>query len=134
MQTPESQEAAQSGTARSGLIDSVITVARDAAGLLFNRLELAALELGEVRGALLRLLLVGALGIVAVWFAVAYWTVLIVYLAWDTLGWKILLIVAVVFSVLAWWLLRRAGAIVEEGRLSMPATMAELRSDRDALL
>lgn len=138
MDTPESREVprgtAGAGPARPGLIDGIVTVARDFASLLFNRLELAALELSEVRGALLKLLLIGALAIVAIWFAVAYWTVLIVYLAWESLGWKILLIIAIVFSALAWALLRHVRTMVEQGRLSMPATMAELRNDRDALL
>jgi uncharacterized membrane protein YqjE len=132
METRQRQSAA--AETRPGLIDGIVTVARDFASLLFNRVELAALELGEVRGALLKLLLIGALAIVAVWFAVAYWTALVVYLAWDTFGWKILLIIAVLFSLLAWALLRHARAMVDQGRLSMPATMAELRSDRDALL
>jgi uncharacterized membrane protein YqjE len=128
-QSPETAE-----QARPGLIDGVVMVARDFASLVFNRVELAALELGEVRGALLKLLLFGALAIVAIWFAIAYWTVLVVYLAWDSLGWKILLIIAILFSLLAYALLRHVRGMVDEGRLSMPATMAELRGDRNALL
>jgi uncharacterized membrane protein YqjE len=128
-QSPETAE-----QARPGLIAGVVMVARDFAGLLFNRVELAALEMGEMRNALLKLLLFGALAIVAIWFAIAYWTVLVVYLAWDTLGWKILLIIAILFSLLAYALLRHVRGMVDEGRLSMPATMAELRGDRDALL
>jgi uncharacterized membrane protein YqjE len=136
METSESRGVPQgsTGQGRPGLIDGIVTVARDFASLAFNRLELAALELGEVRSALLKLLLIGALAIVAIWFAVAYWTVLVVYLAWESLGWKILLIIAILFSLFAWGLLRQARAMVEQGKLSMPATMAELRSDRDALL
>ena len=136
METSESRGVPQgsTGQGRPGLIDGIVTVARDFASLAFNRLELAALELGEVRSALLKLLLIGALAIVAIWFAVAYWTVLVVYLAWESLGWKILLIIAILFSLFAWGLLRQARTMVEQGKLSMPATMAELRSDRDALL
>jgi uncharacterized membrane protein YqjE len=132
METRQGQGAA--AETRPGLIDGIVAVARDFASLLFNRVELAALELGEVRSALFKLLLIGALAIVAIWFATAYWTALVVYLAWDTLGWKILLIIAVLFSLLAWVLLRHARAMIDQGKLSMPATMAELRSDRDALL
>ena len=136
METSESRGVPQgsTGQGRPGLIDGIVTVARDFASLAFNRMELAALELGEVRSALLKLLLIGALAIVAIWFAVAYWTVLVVYLAWESLGWKILLIIAILFSLFAWGLLRQARTMVEQGKLSMPATMAELRSDRDALL
>jgi uncharacterized membrane protein YqjE len=132
METGRSGEARQE--AKPGFVDGIAMAARDFASLAFNRMELAALELGEVRSALLRLLLVGALAIVAIWFAVAYWTALIVYLSWNALGWKILPIVAVVFSLIGYALLRHVHGMVEEGRLSMSATMAELRADRDMLL
>jgi len=134
---PRGDRAAGDPAAQPGhgfrFVEHLGDVARDAGALLFNRLELAAIELSEVRGALLRLLLVGALAVVAIWFAVAGWTALAIYLAWPAMGWTILLVVALLFSLLGWLLLRRARAMVEEGRLSMPATMAELRSDRDAL-
>ena len=77
-----------------GLIGGLAGLAKNMFGLLMSRIELAALELSEVRTNLLKILLISALGIVAAWFAMAYWTVLIVYLTWDTLGWKILLILA----------------------------------------
>ncbi|HYD81579.1 MAG TPA: phage holin family protein [Paucimonas sp.] len=138
MDAPETEEgggaqADRRNQTRPGLFDGIAAVARDISALLFNRLELAALEFSEVRAALLKLLLIGALAIVALWFAVAYWTVLVVYLAWDALGWKILLIIALVFSLLAAALLHYARRMIAEGRLSMPATMAELRNDRDVL-
>ena len=103
-------------------------------GLLLNRIELAALELSEVRANFLKLALIFALGIIVVWFAVAYWTALVVVLAWEALGWKILAIIAALFTGLAVWVFSYARAILDEGKLSMPATMSELRNDRDALL
>ena len=126
------QHGAEAGGFR--FVDRLAAVARDAGGLVFNRIELAALELGELRGALLRLLLTGALAIVALWFAVAWWSVLVVYLAWDSLGWKVLVLVAAVFTGLAWWLMKKARAIVDSGQIALPATMSELRRDKDALL
>ncbi|HEX7647051.1 MAG TPA: phage holin family protein [Noviherbaspirillum sp.] len=117
-----------------GLVAGLGGLARSLFALLVSRIELAALELGEVRDNLARFLLVGALGVIALWFAVACWTAVVIVLAWDAMGWKILALVAAVYSVLAVAILRHARGMVAGDRLSMPATMAELRSDRDALL
>lgn len=117
-----------------GLISAVSEIGRNALALLLNRLELFALELSEARNNLLKLLLTAALGLMALWFALAYWSVLIVMLTWDQLGWKILAAFAILFSVIGYWLLRRAMRIVAEGGLSLPATMQEVRNDKDALL
>jgi uncharacterized membrane protein YqjE len=117
-----------------GLIAGLAGIAKNMFGLLVSRIELAALELGEMRANLARLLLVAALGIVAVWFAFAYWTALIVVLAWDTWGWKILLLIAAAFTLLAIGIFWYARSLLRQDKLSMPATMAELRNDRDALL
>jgi uncharacterized membrane protein YqjE len=59
---------------------------------------------------------------------------LIVALAWPFIGWGILLILAVLFlvgAIIAFQHLQRA---IAGGALSMPATMSELRKDRDVLL
>ena len=117
-----------------GLIVGLIAIAKNVFGLALNRIELAALEFSEVRANFLKLLLVFACGIMAVWFALAYWTALLVYLSWDTLGWKVLLMLAAVFTLLAVGIFLYARSILAQGRLSMPVTMAELRNDRDALL
>ena len=109
-------------------------VARNLLGLIVNRVELAALELSSVRTNLLKLLLVAALGIFTAWFAIAYWTLLVVYLSWDALGWKILLIMAALFTVLTLAVVLYARSVLAHGKLSMPATLAELSRDRDALL
>lgn len=117
-----------------GLIAGLAGISKNMFGLLVSRIELAALELGEIRTTVLKLLAVFALGIVAAWFAVACWTALIVVLAWDSWGWKILLLIAAVFSVLTVAIFLYARSLVGGDKLSMPTTMAELRNDRDALL
>jgi uncharacterized membrane protein YqjE len=118
----------------SQLMAGVTGFFKNIIGLFLSRIELAALELSEVRTNLLKLVLVSALGLIAAWFALAYWSALLVYLTWDTLGWKILLLVAAGFTAIAIGVLLYARAIVAQGKLSMPATMSELRNDRDALL
>ena len=116
------------------LIAGLIAIAKNLFGLIFNRMELAALEFSEVRANFLKLSLLFGLLIIAAWFAIAYWSVLLVFLTWESLGWKILLILATAFTVLAIGIYLYARAMLDQGKLSMPATMAELRSDRDALL
>lgn len=119
---------------KPGLFAGVGGFAKNLLGLVMSRVELAALELSEVRTNLLKIVLVGTVGLLAAWFAVAFWSMLIVVLAWPTLGWKILLIIAAVFTVLAVALFFHIKSILDQGKLSMPATMAELRHDRDTLL
>lgn len=117
-----------------GLVAGLAGIARNSFGLLVSRIELAALELGEIRSNLARLALVFALAIVAAWFAVAYWTALVVVLAWDSWGWKILMLIAAVFTLLAGAMFAYVRSLLNREKLSMPATMEELRNDRDALL
>src|SRR4051812_21155913 len=128
-QTSASQ--ARPGEERPGLIAGLGGIAKNLFGLLVSRIELAAFELGEMRDNLARLLLVGALGVIALCLGATCWTALVVVLAWDALGWKILLLVAVFYTLLGLAILRHAGSMLEQDKLSMPATMAELRGDRD---
>ena len=117
-----------------GLIASITGLARNAVGLLLSRLELASIELSEVRNQVLQLVVIFALAMVAGLFAIAYGSVLVVFLAWDSLGWKILLIMTAVFVLLAVGLVMYARAMLRQGKLSLPATMAELKADRDMLI
>jgi uncharacterized membrane protein YqjE len=126
-------QASEEGRAPS-VLESATGLARNALGLLLSRVELAAIELGEVRTQLLKLVLLGALGVVAAWFAIAWWSVLVAVLAWPLMGWKILALLALLFTVAAVLIGRRVLAILREDKLNLPATMAELRKDRDALL
>ncbi|MHA4870553.1 phage holin family protein [Duganella sp. PWIR1] len=124
----------EEGTRPPGLIASLGLVTRNAIGLLLNRLELAALELAEVRDRLLQLVLVFALAVVLGGFALIYASVTIVYLAWAVIGWLILPIITGVFLLIAIGLILYARSLLRSGKLSLPATMAELKSDRDMLL
>nr|WP_202412041.1 phage holin family protein [Duganella fentianensis] len=116
------------------MIASLGNIARNSIGLVLTRLELAALELSEVRNHLLQLVLVFALAVVAGCFALAYATVTIVYLAWNAMGWLILPLMTAVFVALAVGMIVYARRLIRSGKLSMPATMAELKADRDMLL
>lgn len=121
-------------SANPGLIAGLLNTAKNLLALVLNRIELASLELSGIGGNLLKFLVLFMLAAIALWFAVAFWTVLLVFLAWDLWGWKILMafggFFTVVCAVIAWY----AHAFLRQGKLSLPATMAELRKDRDALL
>jgi uncharacterized membrane protein YqjE len=117
-----------------GLIASLGLVTRNAIALLLNRLELAALELAEVRNHLLQLVLVFALAVLLGGFALIYASITVVYLAWAAIGWVILPVITAVFLVVAIGLILYARALIRSGKLALPATMAELKSDRDMLL
>ncbi len=117
-----------------GLIASMSGLAKNAVGLILSRLELAALELSEVRNHVLELLLVFSLAVIAILFALAYASVMVVLLSWEALGWKILLIMTLGFFALAIGLVLYGLALLKQNKLSLPATMGELKADRDMLL
>lgn len=128
------EQAGSRTSGRQGFGTQLGSFARNLVALFVTRVELAALELGQARDHLARLLLIAALGVLLSCFALGGWTALLVALAWPALGWKILLLVAVFYTLLAVVLLRIARAMLASDKLSLPATIAELRGDRDALL
>lgn len=118
---------------RPGVLAGLAGMGRNLLGLLLCRIELAALELADVRAALLKLAVFFAIGVLTAFFALACWTGLVVVLAWESWGWKILALVAVVYTLITAGIVMYARALIRDDRLSLPLTMAELRSDRDAL-
>ncbi len=69
-----------------GLMGGISGLAKNLFGLVVSRVELAALEMSEVRNHVIELLAIFAGAVLAVWFALAYGTATIVMLAWDELG------------------------------------------------
>lgn len=117
-----------------GVMGSLAGLAKNLFGLAVSRLELAAFELSEVRNHMLELLAIFALAVLATWFALAYGTAMVVALAWDSMGWKILLLMFVVFLVITAALVAKGLAMLKQGKLALPSTMQELKNDRDMLL
>lgn len=117
-----------------GLMGGISSLMKSLFGLVVSRLELAALELSEVRNHLIELVALFGAAILAIWFAIAYGTATIVALAWDEMGWKILLILFVVFLIITGVLVAKGLALLKQNKLSFPATMKELKNDRDMLL
>lgn len=117
-----------------GLMGGISSLMKNLFGLVVSRVELAALELTDVRNHLIELVALFGAAILAIWFAIAYGTATIVALAWDEMGWKILLILFVVFLVITGILVAKGLALLKQNKLSFPATMKELKNDRDMLL
>ena len=117
-----------------GLMGGITGLAKNLFGLLVSRVELAAIELTDVRNHAIELIALFAGAALATWFALAYGTVTIVALAWDTMGWKILLVMFLVFLAIAAALVFKGLSMLKQGKLSFPATMKELQHDRDMLL
>lgn len=117
-----------------GLIGGITGLAKNVFGLLVSRLELAALELSEVRNHVLELLVVAALAVLCCWFALAYITATVVALTWEALGWKILALMGVGFALATLALVVKCKAMLRQNRLAFPETMNELKNDRDMLL
>lgn len=117
-----------------GLMGGVSGLAKNLFGLIVSRVELAALELSQVRNHAIELIALFAGAILAAWFAIAYGTATIVMLAWESWGWKILLVMFLVFLSIAAVLVMKGLAMLKQGKLAFPETMNELRHDRDALL
>ncbi|MDY7546010.1 phage holin family protein [Glaciimonas sp. CA11.2] len=124
----------QSAPHQPGLMSGMVGIAKNMFALIISRIELAALEFTEIGSHIVKLLLVFSLGILALLFALAFWSGLVVVLAWDALGWKILLILAALFSIVAIAMGLYVRTILRQGRIGLPQTMHELRQDRDALL
>jgi uncharacterized membrane protein YqjE len=117
-----------------GLIGALSGLAKNLAGLLVSRVELAALELSEVRNHAIELVAMFAGAALAIWFAIAYGTATIVALAWESMGWKILLLMFAVFVVITAILVFKGMAMLRQGKLTLAETMKELKNDRDMLL
>lgn len=117
-----------------GLMGGISGLLKSVFGLVVSRLELAALEMSEVRNHVIELLAIFAVAVMATWFAIAYGTAMIVALAWDEMGWKILLIMFVIFLLITAVLVAKGLSMLKQGKLAFPATMKELKNDRDALL
>ncbi|GAA4687497.1 hypothetical protein GCM10025794_23920 [Massilia kyonggiensis] len=117
-----------------GIMGGITGLAKNLFGLVVSRVELAALELSEVRNHVIELVVIFALAALATWFALAYGTATIVALAWEEMGWKILLVMFVVFAVITLILVMKGLSLLKQGKLAFPETMKELRNDRDMLL
>ena len=117
-----------------GLMGGLTGLAKNIFGLVVSRVELAALELSEVRNHVLELLVIFSLAVLCAMFALAYGSATIVALAWESMGWKILLIMFAVFIAVTIGLVLKAKAMLKEGKLAFPETMNELKNDRDMLL
>lgn len=117
-----------------GVISGISSLFKSLFGLAVSRVELAALELSEIRNHVIELLAIFAAAVLAVWFAIAFGAMTVVALAWDSMGWTILLIMFAVFALITAVLVTKGLALLKQNKLAFPATMKELKNDRDMLM
>ena len=117
-----------------GLVAGLTGLVKNAFGLAVSRLELAALELSEVRNHLMELVAMFAIAAICAVFALAFGSAIIVALAWEAMGWTILLVMFLLYAGVAVALGMKGMALVKQGKLSFPETRNELKRDRQALL
>jgi uncharacterized membrane protein YqjE len=118
----------------SGLASNVGTMITSVLKLIGVRLSMAVMELADARDAVLRVLLLGALAVLAAAFALLSLSAMIVALAWDAMGWRILLILFLAYLLLTLGMLWKARSIIASGQIGLPTTLAELQKDCAALL
>jgi len=117
-----------------GVISGISSLFKSLFGLAVSRVELAALELSEIRNHVIELLAIFAAAVLAVWFAIAFGAMTVVALAWESMGWTILLIMFAVFALITAVLVTKGLALLKQNKLAFPATMKELKNDREMLL
>jgi uncharacterized membrane protein YqjE len=130
----ERQQSTQDDEEKPGLISGLIGVGRSFFGLALNRIELAMLEIAEVGENAAKCLLIVALALTALWFSIAFFTVLAVFVLWQYWGWLTLLFFGFLFLIITLALTWLAWTFVRDGKLAMSVTIAEIRQDRDTLL
>lgn len=128
------RQSTQDDDEQPGLISGLMGVGRNLFGLVLNRIELAMLEVAELSANAAKFLIIVALALTALWFSIAFFTVLAVFLLWQFWGWMTLLFFGVLFLVMTLALAWVAWSFVRDGKLAMPLTIAEIRQDRDTLL
>ncbi len=117
-----------------GLASNVGTMIVSVLKLIGVRLSMAVMELADARDAVLRVLLLGALAVLAAAFALLSLSAMVVALAWDAMGWRILLVLFLAYLLLGVGMLWKARRIIASGQIGLPITLAELEKDRAALL
>jgi len=118
----------------TGLISELLSIAKNIFSIIINRVELAILEFSEISSHLFKFLLICIIAIVAFWFAIGFWSGMLLILAWEALGWKILLILAVFFTVVAIGASFYIRSMLRQSCIILPITTAEIRKDCDSLL
>jgi len=116
-----------------GLASNAMTFIKSVLKLAGVRFSMATVEFADARDAFLRVLLLGVFALLALGFALLSISGVIVVLAWEALGWRILIILFFVYLLLTMILLWRARGIIASGKIGLPVTLTEMKKDRAAL-
>jgi uncharacterized membrane protein YqjE len=116
-----------------GLASNAATLIESLLRLIGVRFSMAILELAEARDTLVRVLLLGAVALIAAVFALLSVSGMVVVLAWAALGWRIFLLLFLFYLLLTIALLLKARSLIVSGKIGLPVTLAELKKDRVAI-
>ena len=116
-----------------GLASNAMTFIKSVLKLAGVRFSMATVEFADARDAFLRVLLLGVFALLASAFAFLSISGVIVVLAWEALGWRILMILFFAYLLLTMILLWRARGIIASGKIGLPVTLTEMKKDRAAL-
>jgi hypothetical protein len=116
-----------------GLASNAMTFIKSVLKLAGVRFSMATVEFADARDAFLRVLLLGVFALLALGFALLSISGVIVVLAWEALGWRILMILFFAYLLLTMILLWRARGIIASGKIGLPVTLTEMKKDRAAL-
>lgn len=120
-------------TSSPKLIDSLRALASSSISMVQTRLELATVELSEEKNRLIRMALLGLVGLVFFGLALFALTGLIVLLFWDNYRVQALGALVVIYLLLGGGCLLAARNILRNSPSLFEATLAEIDKDRESL-
>lgn len=94
-----------------------------------TRLSLASIELSEERDRIMKVALIGILGLVFFGLAMVALSVLIVLLAWENWRWQALILLTLLYIGIVGLCLWKVRALLQRAPVPFETTLAELEKD-----
>lgn len=116
-----------------GILQSLRRLASTALALVITRGELAAVELAEARGQMVRWAVAALLGAVLLLAALMSVSVLVAAVFWESYRWQAIGLLALAYGIAGTWLVLKVMREVRAAPPLLSATLAELARDRAAL-
>lgn len=117
-----------------GILRSLRRLASTALALVITRGELAAVELAEARGQIVRWAVAALLGAVLLLAALMSVSVLVAAVFWESYRWQAIGLLALVYGIAGTWLVLKVMREVRAAPPLLSATLAELARDREVLV
>ncbi len=115
------------GASLQGLLATLLAI-------VHTRLELLATEVEEEKRRMLATLAWGAVAVLLACFALAFAAVFITVVLWESHRLWVLGVMTLSFSAISFWAMQKVKALTSGTDLMLSATLAELDTDRQALM